>query len=67
TQAEVTARQTAGEICAGPEMSCLLFPTAAMVAVLAANRSDFVTGEKLEPIYLRATGFVKAPAGRLIH
>jgi tRNA threonylcarbamoyl adenosine modification protein YeaZ len=37
-----------------------IFPRAEILARLAANRSDFVSGEKLEPIYLRATTFVKA-------
>jgi hypothetical protein len=27
---------------------------------LAAGRGDFLAGEKLEPIYLRETNFVKA-------
>jgi tRNA threonylcarbamoyl adenosine modification protein YeaZ len=40
-----------------------LFPRAATVAALAAQRTDFLPAEKLEPIYLRETTFVKAPAG----
>ena len=32
-----------------------------MVARLADGRTDFKAGEKLEPIYLRETNFVKAP------
>ena len=64
--AEIEARRAAGEICAGPEMERLLFPSAATVAALAAGRTDFVSGEQLEPIYLRETTFVKAPAGRTI-
>ena len=47
-------------VCAGPEMDRRLFPTAAAVAQLAAGRTGFVSGEKLEPIYLRETTFVKA-------
>jgi tRNA threonylcarbamoyladenosine biosynthesis protein TsaB len=62
--AEIAARLAAGEICAGPEMTQALFPSAAAVARLAAGRTDFLPGEKLEPVYLRATNFVKAPAGR---
>lgn len=46
--------------CAGPEMGRKLYPSAATVAQLAAGRADFVSGEKLEPIYLRETTFVKA-------
>jgi len=34
-------------------------------ARLAADRDDFVTGEKMEPIYLRETNFVKTPPGRM--
>ena len=62
TLAEVEARQAAGEICVGPEMARAWFPSAAMLARLAAGRTDFVAGEKLEPIYLRETTFIKAPA-----
>jgi tRNA threonylcarbamoyladenosine biosynthesis protein TsaB len=62
--AEIAARKTAGEICVGPEMETALFPSAATVARLAAGRTDFVPGEKLVPIYLRETNFVKAPLPR---
>ena len=58
--AEIEALKLAGEICVGPEMERILFPNAAMLAQLASARTDFVTGEKLEPIYLRETTFVKA-------
>jgi tRNA threonylcarbamoyladenosine biosynthesis protein TsaB len=60
--AEIETLKAAGEICLGPETGINLFPSAAMVARLAAGRTDFVAGEKLEPIYLRETAFVKAPA-----
>jgi len=33
---------------------------------LAATREDFVSGETLQPIYLRAAAFVKAPPPRAI-
>jgi len=68
--AEIETRATAGEILAGPEVTSRfpsgkdLFPQAAMLATLAAHRADFVAGEKLEPIYLRETNFVKAPPAR---
>ena len=62
--AELAARRAAGELCAGPELERRLFPTAATLAVLAAERADFLPGEKLEPVYLRETSFVKAPATR---
>jgi tRNA threonylcarbamoyl adenosine modification protein YeaZ len=44
----------------------ILLPTATALGRLAAVRSDFVSGEQLEPIYLRATTFVKAPPARTI-
>jgi tRNA threonylcarbamoyladenosine biosynthesis protein TsaB len=59
--AEKLARENAGEICVGPEAARLIFPSAAVIARLAEGRSDFTAGEKLEPIYLRETSFVKAP------
>ena len=43
-----------------------VFPSAALLAELAAARSDFVSADKLEPIYLRETSFVKAPPPRTI-
>jgi len=63
---ELQARLAAGEICVGPEMKTVLLPAAAMVAQLAAGRSDFIAGEKLEPVYLRETTFVKAPPARIL-
>jgi tRNA threonylcarbamoyl adenosine modification protein YeaZ len=70
--AEVESRIQAGEIVLGPEAGRwvphgrVLFPNAARLAQLAADRTDFVAGEKLEPIYLRESNFVKAPPPRLI-
>jgi tRNA threonylcarbamoyladenosine biosynthesis protein TsaB len=72
TLAAVESRAIAGEILIGPEAlrwfpsRKILFPQAAMLAVLAANRGDFAAGEKLEPVYLRETNFVKTPPGRAI-
>ncbi len=62
--AGIEPRKVAGEICVGPEMERCLFPAAEMVALLAAGRTDFMPGEKLEPAYLRATSFVKASSRR---
>jgi len=65
--AEVQSRADAKEALASPEVtkwfpnSRIIFPRAATVAKLAASRNDFVAGEKLEPVYLRETNFVKAP------
>lgn len=66
TAAELAGRQAAGEICAGPEMERVLFPTAKAGAVLAAQRTNFSPGPGLEPVYLRATSFVKSPVSRKI-
>jgi tRNA threonylcarbamoyl adenosine modification protein YeaZ len=70
TRAEVESRAGAKESLIGPEITRwfpngrTVFPRAAMLGRLALNRNDFVAGEKLEPIYLRETNFVKAPPGR---
>lgn len=72
TLAEVRAREAAGELLIGPEITRwfaggkTIFPRASTLARLAASRGDYVTGEKLEPIYLRETTFVKAPPLRVI-
>ena len=44
----------------------LIFPRASTLALLATERTDFIPGEKMEPIYLRETQFVKAPPPRKI-
>jgi len=68
---EVQAKINAGTTVIGPEVRRWfsagneLFPSAATLGKLAASRSDFVSGEKLEPIYLREISFVKAPPPRL--
>jgi len=41
-----------------------LFPYAAILAQLAAERTDFQPGETIEPNYLRPTEFTKAPPPR---
>ena len=70
TFAEVQACQQAGALLIGPEVTKwfpggrLLFPRAATLGHLARDRADFVAGERLEPIYLRETRFVKAPLPR---
>ena len=68
--AEVQQRQQAGGVLIGPEVSVwfpgarTVFPTAATLGRLAAGRSDFLSAEKLEPIYLRPITFLKAPPPR---
>jgi tRNA threonylcarbamoyladenosine biosynthesis protein TsaB len=72
TREQVLARQHAGEVIVGPEVSKwfgasrIVFPRASMLGQLASTRNDFVPGKELEPIYLRETKFVKAPPARLI-
>ena len=71
-RAEVESRAGAKEILIGPEVprwfpnGRMVFPRAAMLGQLALNRNDFAAGDKLEPIYLRETNFVKAPPSRRI-
>jgi tRNA threonylcarbamoyladenosine biosynthesis protein TsaB len=70
TRAEVESRAGANELLIGPEVTRwfpngrMVFPRAAMLGQLALNRNDYVAGDKLEPIYLRETNFVKAPPSR---
>jgi tRNA threonylcarbamoyl adenosine modification protein YeaZ len=68
----VLQRVAGGSILIGPEATQLtsgaklVFPRAAMLAELARHRTTFVSGESLEPIYLRETSFVKAPPARMV-
>ncbi len=68
--AEIKSRVEAGKIVIGPEASFVagrvLFPDARTLAQLAATRTDFISADNLEPIYLRETTFVKAPPLRKI-
>ncbi len=70
TRAEVESRGSANAMLIGPEVTRwfpggrMICPHAAMLGQLALNRNDFAAGEKLAPIYLRETNFVKAPPGR---
>jgi tRNA threonylcarbamoyladenosine biosynthesis protein TsaB len=69
---EVQARQKAGDILIGPEVtkwfpgSRVLYPRATTLGRLAQDRTSFVPGEELKPIYLRETQFVKAPPPRIL-
>jgi tRNA threonylcarbamoyl adenosine modification protein YeaZ len=69
---DVQARERAGELLIGPEVmrwfpnGRVVFPRAAMLGQMARGRKDFVAGEKLEPLYLRETQFVKAPRPRVV-
>jgi tRNA threonylcarbamoyladenosine biosynthesis protein TsaB len=66
TGAEVSQRASAGKVLIGPTEERLMYPAAAMVARLAGGREDFIPGDGLQPIYLRETTYVKAPASRPI-
>ena len=67
---EVMSRISGGQTVAGPEVGHMfagartLFPEAATLVRLAATRNDSVSGDQLEPLYLRETAFVKAPPPR---
>ena len=69
---EVKRRLAEKEIVIGPDATRFfpngenLFPNAAVLGKVAAEKSDFVFGEELKPIYLRETEFVKAPPPRII-
>jgi tRNA threonylcarbamoyl adenosine modification protein YeaZ len=69
---DVQQQQEGGTPLAGPELNKwftgarTLFPRAATLARLAETRTDFVSGENLQPIYLRETTFVKAPPRRVL-
>jgi tRNA threonylcarbamoyladenosine biosynthesis protein TsaB len=69
--AEIQSRADAKEVLAGPDAARwfpngrTIFPRAVMLAKLAADRNDFLPGERLEPVYLRETNFVKAPPASL--
>ena len=70
--ATVTALSRAGMMVVGADAASEAIgavrwlPEAAMVGRLASDRSGFVAGESLEPIYLRESRFVKAPPPRAI-
>ncbi len=72
TLQELQERESAEtELFIGPDVARfrnarVAFPQASTLAQLAIGRTDFVAGEKLEPIYLRQTQFVKAQPTRRI-
>lgn len=69
---EVRARGRASHMLIGPDIEHwfpegrVLFPSAAMVAELGAARSEFVSADTLQPIYLREARFAKAPPRRVL-
>lgn len=70
--AEVRQRERGGLRLVGPEATRwfpsgrIVYPSAAVLARMAVGRDCFIAGEKLEPIYLRETAFVKAAPGRIL-
>jgi len=72
TREESNERERVGNLLIGPEVTKwfpngrVVFPRAETLGRLAFKRNDFVTGDKLEPIYLREPNFVKAPAPRVL-
>jgi tRNA threonylcarbamoyl adenosine modification protein YeaZ len=72
SQSEVKNCEDAGELLLGPEVTKwfprgrVAFPRATALGKLALSQADYVSGEKLEPIYLRKTTFVKAPPPRVL-
>jgi len=69
---EIEKLAAAGEKLVGPDIlswfprAINLYPDAAVLGSLAGGRADFVSGDKLEPIYLRETAFKKAPPLRIL-
>jgi tRNA threonylcarbamoyladenosine biosynthesis protein TsaB len=72
TLLEVKRLEQGGAVLIGPDLAQFfpsaraVFPHASNLGKLALGRTDFIPGEKLEPIYLRETNFVKAPSTRKI-
>jgi tRNA threonylcarbamoyladenosine biosynthesis protein TsaB len=72
TFAEIQSLANTGEVFVGPEIvkwfphGLTIFPRATILAKLAASRNNFIAGEKLEPIYLRETNFVKSSMAKSI-
>jgi tRNA threonylcarbamoyl adenosine modification protein YeaZ len=64
---QVQQCEKVGNLLVGPEVTNwfpggrIIFPRAMMIGRSAIGRIDFVSGEQIEPIYLRETAFVKAP------
>jgi tRNA threonylcarbamoyl adenosine modification protein YeaZ len=72
TPDQIRASLISGDLVAGPDcqrwfpQGIILHPSAGMLGRIAAGRTDFVSGEALEPIYLRETSFVKAAPPRIL-
>lgn len=72
SKSEIESLRSAGARIVGPDLAPLgidaleIFPDASALAELAKDRTDFITAEQLEPVYLRSTTFVKAPPPRTL-
>jgi tRNA threonylcarbamoyladenosine biosynthesis protein TsaB len=71
SRSEVRSRAEAGLLLAGPELEVQgldgrrVVPDAAALAAMASTQTEFVPGDRLIPIYLRPTAFVKAVPPRV--
>lgn len=71
SRAEIEKRIAAGQTVLGPDLEEIkgvtpVFPDAVDIARQSLVHRTYVSAEKLEPIYLRETTFVKAPPLRII-
>jgi len=72
SRAEVHQRESAGSLLLGPELpkwfgsGRVVFPRAATLGQMGLSQKAPVEPEKLEPIYLRETRFIKAPPPRVL-
>jgi tRNA threonylcarbamoyladenosine biosynthesis protein TsaB len=70
--AKVSEREQHGDLLVGPEVQNwfpkgrTIFPRAATLGRLALDQTSFISGEDLQPIYLRTPNFVKAPPPRIL-
>jgi tRNA threonylcarbamoyladenosine biosynthesis protein TsaB len=70
--AKVSEREQHGDLLVGPEVlnwfpkGRTVFPRAATLGRLALDQTNFISGEDLQPIYLRTPNFVKAPPPRIL-
>jgi tRNA threonylcarbamoyl adenosine modification protein YeaZ len=68
TFAQAKERAAQGAVIVSPDSHALtahrIFPTATVIARMALMRHDYLPGERLEPIYLRETAFIKAAPPR---
>ena len=72
SKSEIESLRSAGARIVGPDLAPLgiealeIFPDASALAEWAKDRTEFISAEQLEPVYLRSTTFVKAPPPRTL-